>query len=276
MRHAQILDDPPPSGTAIWVGGSLLLWLLYTMVFMATGGSTVLAAGRDAFANVMPLALLALMTHAVLLNHVLHRPVRVQAIWHVVLAIGFTIFWYSAIILILAVLDMRRTGRFLPSGFFPDAFNWQLFQGLTLYALVAATCYGIRGGRAATTVTLLDQRGPDTGTKTALLDRYLTRNGDDICPVETRNIATIIGAQDYSEVSTINGAQHLVRMSLSEFENRLDPARFLRVHRSTIINFDHMTRAEPAGGGRMIVHMKTGQIVQLSRAGTQLLRQFIV
>lgn len=58
--------------------------------------------------------------------------------------------------------------------------------------------------------------------------------------------------------------------------HRFDPAKFLRVHRSTIVNFDHLSRAEPAGGGRMLAHMATGESVQVSRAGAQLLRAFIV
>ena len=94
-------------------------------------------------------------------------------------------------------------------------------------------------------------------------------------PVEVRRIVTITGAQDYSEVTTLEG-RHLVRMGLGEFEERLDSHRFIRVHRSAIINFDHLDRLEPAGGGRMIAHMASGDSIEVSRSGAQALRSFIV
>ena len=67
----------------------------------------------------------------------------------------------------------------------------------------------------------------------APLERYLTKAGDEFKPVEVAEIVTIAGAQDYSEVVTTNGARHLVRMSLGEFESRLSATQFIRVHRST-------------------------------------------
>ncbi|MGH1556966.1 LytTR family DNA-binding domain-containing protein [Caulobacter segnis] len=61
---------------------------------------------------------------------------------------------------------------------------------------------------------------------------------------------------------------HLVRMTLAQFEKTLDAALFVRVHRSSIVNVDMIERAEPAGGGRMLLHMANGQVVQASRAGS--------
>ena len=147
------------------------------------------------------------------------------------------------------------------------AFTWQVFQGLILYALVAAVCYAMRGGRRAAPVTIVD--------KQPLMDRYLIRDGDEMRPISTAEIVFIGGAQDYAEVRTLSGT-HLVRMSLGELEARLDPKRFIRVHRSTIINFDQLERAEPAGGGRMVAWMATGESVAVSRSGAQLLRSFVV
>ena len=68
---------------------------------------------------------------------------------------------------------------------------------------------------------------------------------------------------------------HLVRMSLAEFERRLDPRQFARVHRSAIINLDRLRVAESAGGGRMVAHMDDGAVVPVSRAGAALLRELV-
>lgn len=55
-----------------------------------------------------------------------------------------------------------------------------------------------------------------------------------------------------------------------------DPQRFIRVHRSRIINIDYLDHAEPAGGGRLVARMTNGTAVQLSRTGSQALRLLVV
>lgn len=254
-----------PSGGTLSVAGTVVLWALYVLVFAQTTGEPLLQAMSDAVANVVPLALLAAATHAILKSQVMTRSVPVQTAAHVGLAVGFATTWYALVLVVLAFLSGLQGRGFAVSGFSGPAFTWQVFQGLILYAAVAATCYAIRGGREASSVTIV----------TAPLDRYLTREGDEMVPVSVHDIVTIAGAQDYAEVVTTTG-RHLVRMSLAEFERRLDPSRFVRVHRSTIINFDRLARVEPAGGGRMLAHMRNGETVQVSRAGAQLLRTFVV
>jgi two-component system LytT family response regulator len=65
-------------------------------------------------------------------------------------------------------------------------------------------------------------------------------------------------------------------MSLGELEARLDPTSFVRVHRSAIINLGRLERTEPAGGGRLLAHMSNGETIQVSRAGAQALRRFLI
>jgi two-component system, LytTR family, response regulator len=257
----------PPSGAMLWIGGTALLWLLYSFVFVQTVPESLSSATTHAAANVMPLAVLAAATHSFLKAQVMSLRVVYQAIAHTALAPIFATTWYALVLVTLAFFGGLGGRGFAVSGFSGPAFTWQVFQGLILYATIAATCYAIRGGRQAGDVTIVN---------TPPLERYLTRTGDDMIPISVRDIVSITGAQDYAEVTTISGAAHLVRMSLSEFEQRLDSSRFLRVHRSTIVNFDHLARTEPAGAGRMLAHMTTGEVVQVSRAGSQLLRAFIV
>jgi hypothetical protein len=244
-----------------------LLWLLYCFVFVQTTGERLPEALADAAANVGPLALLSAATHALLKSLVMPQKVPFQSAAHVGLAIVFSTTWYALVLVTLAFFSGLRGHGFAVSGFSGPAFTWQVFQGLILYSLVAAVCYAIRGGRQAGEVTIVNSRP---------LERYLTRDGDEMVPVQVRDIVSITGAQDYAEVCTVAGSHHLVRMSLAEFEQRLDADRFLRVHRSTIINFDHLRRTEPAGSGRMLAHMVNGEIIQVSRSGAQLLRAFAV
>ena len=258
----------PPTLFALWVGGTLLLWLLYAFIFVQTAGSGWAEAVGLGLANVLPLALLAIATREVLKSHVMLASVPFQAISHGVLSIVFATAWYAIVLVLLAFLNGVRGKSFAVSGFAGPAFTWQVFQGLVLYALVAAICYAVRGGREAAPVSFVERAAP--------LERYLSKSGDEFQPVEVADIVTIGGAQDYSQVATVDGRTHLVRMSLGEFEQRLDAGRFIRVHRSTIMNLAKLERLEPAGGGRLTAHMTNGDSVEVSRSGAQLLRRFMV
>lgn len=258
---------PPPSAPTLWLCASAGVWAMYLLVFLQVPGNGFGDSAIFALINVAPLAVLAAAAHWLIKRHLMQWSVPAQIIGHVAVAAAFAVVWFALVTYLLAAMNAVISGGSLDfEGFTGGAFIWQALQGLGLYWAVAATTYAVRGGRGAAPVTIIT--GPP-------LERYLTRTGDEIVPVNVREIVQIAGAQDYAEVTTLTGT-HLVRMSLGEFEQRLDPARFIRVHRSHIINIDHLDHAEPAGGGRLVAHMATGAIVSLSRTGSQALRHLIV
>lgn len=269
LANDPVLKGPmaPPAAVTLWIGATILLALLYAFVFRQTLGEPYAVASIDAVANVAPLSLLAIAMHALLRGQVMTRSVPVQIAINAFVAPVFATTWYALIIVMLGFFGGLQGGGYRVSGFSGPAFTWQVFQGLILYAAIAAVCYAIRGGRQAAELTIVT---------TPTLERYLTRHGDEIVPIQVRDIVSIVGAQDYSEVATLSGQRHLVRLSLGEFERRLDASRFLRIHRSTIINFDHLSRIEAAGGGRLLAHMAGDETFATSRAGAVLLRQFVV
>ena len=119
---------------------------------------------------------------------------------------------------------------------------------------------------------VLDERSEESKPG---LSRYFIRSRDEIQPIDVDSIVSIAGADDYAEVTTVDG-KHLVRMTLAEFEKSLDPARFIRIHRSRIVNVDRISRAEPAGGGRLLLHMEDGEAIPASRTGSRLLRDRVL
>ena len=258
----------PPSVFQLWLGGAVLLWQLYALVFVITSDASWLRSLVDAAANVMPLVILAAAVHRFLGDAMARSPGRKQVVLHLFLAPAFALTWYSLVVVLLGFVGGLRGARFAPEGFSGPAATWQMFQGLIIYSLVAAVCYAVRGGREASQVTIVDSR-------TSPLSRYLIKDGDGLRPIDVAELVSITGAQDYSEVAMVGGGRHLVRMSLGEFERLLDPARFVRVHRSAIINLDHLALAESAGGGRMIARMSAGPDVQVSRAGAAALKGLV-
>ena len=67
----------------------------------------------------------------------------------------------------------------------------------------------------------------------------------------------------------------MLRDSLKNFEERLDPARFLRVHRSAIVNLDSIQRLEPWSHGEYSVVLRDGTRLMSSRTYSQRLRTII-
>ncbi len=82
-----------------------------------------------------------------------------------------------------------------------------------------------------------------------------------------------IEAEDYYARLHVGEASHLVRMSLAKLEKRLDPAKFVRIHRSTIINLDRLEGMERLEGGDHQVILKRGVKRRVSRNGLATLRQ---
>jgi len=63
----------------------------------------------------------------------------------------------------------------------------------------------------------------------------------------------------------VNGHDYLLRATLTDFLAQLDPARFVRVHRSHAVNLDRVREIEPTDGGDARLHMRDGTVVPCSR-----------
>jgi two-component system response regulator LytT len=78
-------------------------------------------------------------------------------------------------------------------------------------------------------------------------------------------VASLSGADDYVEVALADGRKLLHDVRLGDLEKRL-PASFLRVHRSHIINLDHVRGLRRVGAGRQLVELASGGEVPVSRS----------
>jgi DNA-binding LytR/AlgR family response regulator len=78
-------------------------------------------------------------------------------------------------------------------------------------------------------------------------------------------VASLSGADDYVEVALIDGRRLLHDVRLDDLEKRL-PASFVRVHRSHIVNLDHVRGSRRLGGGRHVVELANGSEMPVSRS----------
>lgn len=74
-----------------------------------------------------------------------------------------------------------------------------------------------------------------------------------------------IGAEGYYVNLNINSKPHLMRETLKNLEKILDPQKFLRIHRSTIVNVTRIKEMQPSFHGEYVVILKDGKRLKLSR-----------
>ncbi len=104
------------------------------------------------------------------------------------------------------------------------------------------------------------------------LRRIFVRARGRIVPVDVRAIERLEAQDDYVVVHT-GGVRHLVHLPLGEFERRLDPARFVRIHRGHIVNVEHVGALEPGEDARLAVCLRDGTRLMASRTRSRELRE---
>lgn len=75
-----------------------------------------------------------------------------------------------------------------------------------------------------------------------------------------------IEAADYCARIHARGKVHVIRETMQRLEEKLDPARFFRVHRSGIVNLDRVREMQPTPQGDHVLVLQDGSRVRLSRA----------
>jgi len=96
------------------------------------------------------------------------------------------------------------------------------------------------------------------------LRRFLVKTGGRVYPVRVEDVESIEAAGHYIELRTSTGA-HLVRDAIADVAARLDRARFVRIHRSTIVNVDKVAELRPVLHGEYEVVLADGRRVRCSR-----------
>lgn len=96
------------------------------------------------------------------------------------------------------------------------------------------------------------------------LDRFLVKRGGKSTLVRAEDVDWIESDGNY--VSLHVGPQsHLVRSTLAACADRLDPQRFVRIHRRYIVNIDRVKEIQPWFGGDSILVLNNGHKLRLSR-----------
>lgn len=103
------------------------------------------------------------------------------------------------------------------------------------------------------------------------LQRILVRDRGRIFPLALAEIEYLKADTKYTLIAA-RGTTYLVRIPISELECKLDPARFMRIHRSAIINLDFVESMKPDDQSQLSVHMRDGTVLVANREASRALR----
>jgi two-component system LytT family response regulator len=105
---------------------------------------------------------------------------------------------------------------------------------------------------------------PVASDATAFPRRFLVKGDGQMYFVAVDDIDWIEAYGNYVRLHVGKGV-HLIRETLGNIERKLDPTRFARVHRSSIVNLDRVSRMDLWGAGDYVVLLKDGTKLKLSR-----------
>jgi two-component system LytT family response regulator len=110
--------------------------------------------------------------------------------------------------------------------------------------------------------------------KPAILERVLVKDGSKVHVIPADKIDYIEAEDDYVAIKA-EGKSHLKQQRMAELEKMLDPAKFVRVHRSSIINLERITRIELYAKDSRLAILKDGTKLFISRAGYDKLKKLL-
>jgi two-component system LytT family response regulator len=106
------------------------------------------------------------------------------------------------------------------------------------------------------------------------LERLVVKAGGRVCFVRVEDIDWIEAAGNYLRLH-VGKEEHLLRESMANLDAKLDGARFLRIHRSTMVNIERIRELQPAFHGDYVVILRDGTELTLSRGYRDKLQELL-
>lgn len=186
--------------------------------------------------------------------------------WHLLATVVYSLVHVLGMVALrhVAYEAMGEVYRFGPwlTGLF-----YEYLKDVRTYALVLGLIYLYR-------LLLLRLQGearllsaPDTGPPVEAIERperFLVRKLGSEFLIAARDIEWLEAAENYVNLH-VRGRVYPLRSTMAAIQERLDPKRFVRVHRSYIVNLDFLAQIEPLDTGDARLVLKDGTRIPCSR-----------
>jgi two-component system, LytTR family, response regulator len=112
----------------------------------------------------------------------------------------------------------------------------------------------------------------EAATRPDYLERLPVRERNEIILLPVRHIASVVADGELLHITTASNERYSINYRLKELETRLDPAKFARLSRGTVVNIEMISRVSPMPGGTFVVTLTNNQKLQASRLQSRVLR----
>jgi two-component system LytT family response regulator len=106
------------------------------------------------------------------------------------------------------------------------------------------------------------------------LERIVVKDGTRVTLIPVAKLDYAEAFDDYVSLVT-DGKKHLKQQTISGLEASLDPALFVRIHRSYLVNLERVTRIEPYGKDSRVAILSNNVKLPVSRAGYARLKSLL-
>ncbi len=129
---------------------------------------------------------------------------------------------------------------------------------------------GMTGASAST----IEDMAQDGSTPRKWPDKLMIKDGSDIRLVRSSEIQWVDAAGDYMCIHA-GDSTHIMRITMKELEGMLNPATFLRIHRSTLVNTNAITGAQTLGNGDFTLTLEGEVQLKVSRGFRERVRELL-
>lgn len=192
-------------------------------------------------------------------------------IWSIVVTLSY-LFVYNLLLLIYLPMHLSAES-FIDMGLFVLRVH-STFYYLAFWALICIE-QAVRYYRRAQEIAFIQKtNGQSDDSIRSQLQSLPVRNGRRLVLVPVKEIDWIEAA-DYCVNLHCNGRTHLIRKSMQWMEEHLDSTKFIRIHRSTIVNLQRIAELRTSSGGIHELILNSGKRLELSRRRKPKIEQLI-
>jgi len=194
--------------------------------------------------------------------------------WHFLASAGFSVVHVVTMVVLRKAIYATQGGHYAFGPWLQELFYEYLKDGRS-YALILAMLYLYRQFllRVQGEASLL--QAPDAGPPVEPIERperFLVKKLGKEFLLPAQDIEWMQAWGNYVNLR-VRGRDYPLRSTMAAIEERVDPARFIRVHRSYMVNIGHVIEIEPLEGGDARIRLRDGSTVPCSRRYREELRR---
>lgn len=194
--------------------------------------------------------------------------------WHLLASVPFSLIHVSGMT-VLRKLAYAVVGEHYDAGAWLPNFGYEYLKDFrTYFLIIALICLSrlwLMRWQGEARLLVAPEEGPPV-EPVDRPDRFLVRKLSKEFLINASEIEWLQASGNYVNLH-VRGRDYPLRATMAGIEERLDPARFVRVHRGYFINLDYLTEIEPLESGDARLQMRDGARIACSRRYRVALRE---